>query len=296
LTKHPLKSDGFTLIELLIVVAIIAVLVSLLLPALQGAKATAVSAKCMSNLRQWGIMHTMYAGDHQGFLPPVNHWESSSGPFYQGSFWRYIFRAGYYARGMGDYDYQKMEINWCPADPEMRYNKSPNPGYDNWIAPNSGSDLKPNPWYPGQQLYYTSGSTYGINPTLKAARALPGNPADQKSGHNFWKIEDQKAAASQIPVKGDTRSHSMGVEPQGTGWAQTPFYGLVTRHNGGTPYSGKGSANVLFGDGHVESFTADRINPNWRNWSPSGWADNPPHPYFSSGVYWYFGGYNFWEF
>ncbi len=55
---------GFTLIELLIVIAIIAVLISLLLPALGSARETGRLVICQSNLRQMGLAMTMYANDN----------------------------------------------------------------------------------------------------------------------------------------------------------------------------------------------------------------------------------------
>jgi prepilin-type N-terminal cleavage/methylation domain-containing protein/prepilin-type processing-associated H-X9-DG protein len=65
------KRFKFTLIELLIVIAIIAVLCSMLLPALKRAKDTAQSSLCQSNLRQLHLTFTTYSMDYQGIYMPA---------------------------------------------------------------------------------------------------------------------------------------------------------------------------------------------------------------------------------
>ena len=54
------------------VITIVAVLASLLLPALKTARDTAKTVKCLGNENQIGILCIQYAGDNDGFLPPVN--------------------------------------------------------------------------------------------------------------------------------------------------------------------------------------------------------------------------------
>ena len=67
-----MKKRDFTLIELLIVIAIIAILAAILLPALQAARERAKSSTCTSNLKQCGTTAQQYLNDHKAYWPCGN--------------------------------------------------------------------------------------------------------------------------------------------------------------------------------------------------------------------------------
>lgn len=74
-----MKTKMFTLVELL-VVPVVAVLIGILLPALNKARETAYSLNCMSNLKTMGTVVLMYVSDNNDYLFPVDtsamdyHW------------------------------------------------------------------------------------------------------------------------------------------------------------------------------------------------------------------------------
>ena len=75
-----MKRRAFTLVELLVVIALLAILAALVLPALTGGEAQARRIKCTSNLRQLGLAAQMYWDDNGGNC--FRHQATAGGPFY----------------------------------------------------------------------------------------------------------------------------------------------------------------------------------------------------------------------
>ena len=101
------KWINFTLIELLIVIAILAILTGLLLPALNSARDKGYSAKCIGNLKQQGLAFQQYADDMDSWMP-VSSADVTYGVHY---YWRYAIAPYLGIRlGQGEGGRQQSEV------------------------------------------------------------------------------------------------------------------------------------------------------------------------------------------
>ncbi len=78
--QKPARQTGFTLVELLVVIGIIALLISILLPALNKARAAALLTKCSANLKQIANGAEMHKQTHRGYYPLAGNLKGAPGP------------------------------------------------------------------------------------------------------------------------------------------------------------------------------------------------------------------------
>ncbi|HSZ54368.1 MAG TPA: prepilin-type N-terminal cleavage/methylation domain-containing protein [Tepidisphaeraceae bacterium] len=98
---------AFTLVELLVVIGIIALLIALLLPALNSAREHARSAKCLSNLRQLGQAAYFYAQSNRDFFP-ISH-DSFTRE------WDFDITGGVIAPGLLWWNRAVLAVQQCPS-------------------------------------------------------------------------------------------------------------------------------------------------------------------------------------
>jgi prepilin-type N-terminal cleavage/methylation domain-containing protein/prepilin-type processing-associated H-X9-DG protein len=151
------KTRGFTLVELLVVIGIIALLISILLPALNRARAAANKAACLSNLRQIGQLLNMYTLANKQSLP-LGKWDGG-GDATKATDWSYLLQAMVAKSSDGTYQTRNAGLNVrrlftdtdTIAAPPLAANDSDMLHYSSHprLMPNIGEN---DPFHPGKKM------------------------------------------------------------------------------------------------------------------------------------------------
>jgi prepilin-type N-terminal cleavage/methylation domain-containing protein/prepilin-type processing-associated H-X9-DG protein len=261
------RHHAFTLVELLVVIGIIAILIAILLPALQAARRSASNVACLSNLRQVGLAFQMYANAYNGFAPQT-----------YGS--NQVFT-------MNPESSASLGVTWAYWWQQLQINKFA-PGWEDptkspFVCPEAikGRGVgHPYPWNDYyQQLSCTS---YAINPFMSIA----GNgPTCSLRGHTQPKINRLKNSSDKILV-GEAVNEWFWVGYFLLEWSPNEYipWGGAGPHNiDWARHSGKkrnvqeltrGQSNILWVDGHASTIRQGMDLPNYFQndiYSPTDW-------------------------
>ncbi len=224
--------SGFTLIELLVVISIIAILASMLLPAVGMIREMAQSVKCGNLLRQWQVANIAYASENDGMVMPV-FWKQDAA-----NDWLQWFQ---HPTVLDMLDTTKVDR------PDMAASDYKGDPGRQLFCPSAPADGRPFAWVTSyylelQATYDNMGATwYGSIPIDKVRSkseivALSDGLASVTNGNNAWWWGDQGENESNYLTDGSW--HQI--------WLASPKTAAF-RHRGKT--------NCAFFDGHVTSVT-----------------------------------------
>jgi prepilin-type N-terminal cleavage/methylation domain-containing protein/prepilin-type processing-associated H-X9-DG protein len=232
----PSSWDAFTLIELLVVISIIAVLTSLLLPALAQAKGKARQITCLSNARQLSLGIMMYVDEHEDTFPPSADYGAPPGD--PERIW--TMKVLPYV--------PNSDVFCCPTQPDRAFPS-------NWAARGVGSI-----GYTTATAYDATGAEGFIEPMRASAIENPGRTPLFTDTANGPTAEKYRGFTFD-PYNGNPNASDPRL-----GTPLISIHDLVKQLNHLAPAALKpvyarhaGMANVIHADGHARGYTAESI-------------------------------------